>query len=461
MIERYITKHGSVSKSLLILVFFRLIEELWLLPQSAGLAGEDSSNKNFFMSSGVTDSADLIEKGIVAKPPRYSGEEKDWQIWCFRFNSFAAVCGWQDYLDKAKNCTDEIVYDDLGKDAKICAVTVYHFLVQHVDGRALGVVHLVDPPNGLEAWRQLCKEYEPDIGGRLASALRNILRPDWWNDSDDFRKSLITWDNQVLAYERASGEPVSQRIKAAIVMEYAPASVKQAIQLSDPGIREDYARLRDALQHLYDAQRPYTPPHNFTGPSYVSHQGGPQPMEVGAALVAGAFNGKGGKGSGAAVGGQQQFQGDCGYCGKWGHKRIDCRQRQFDEAGKGKGKPKDKGKVKGKFKEKGKDKNKSKNPTGVAAALGQQPAPEPPTKVVAAATYEATIAKADAGGEQKWVMAAIAAAAGDFCKIPAGKVNEYVKVLGDSGSDEHMCPKDFAKHIPLMHLKEKPHHQWH
>ena len=96
----------------------------------------------------------------------------------------------------------------------------------------------MEPPNGLEAWRQLCKEYEPDIGGRLASALRNILRPDWWNDNDDFRKSLITWDNQVLAYERASGEALSQRIKAAIVMEYAPATVKQAIQLSDPGIRE-------------------------------------------------------------------------------------------------------------------------------------------------------------------------------------------------------------------------------
>ena len=335
MIDKHIIKHGSVSKSLLILVFLRLIEELWWLSQSAGPAGEGSSNY-IFMSSAVTDSADLIEKGIVAKPPRYSGEEKDWQIWCFRFNSFAAVCGWQEYMDKAKVCADEIVYEDLGKDAKICAVTVYHFLVQHVDGRALGVVHLVEPPNGLEAWRQLCKEYEPDIGGRLASALRNILRPDWWSDSDDFRKSLITWDNQVLAYERASGEQVSQRIKAAIVMEYAPAAVKQAIQLSDPGIREDYSRLRDALQHLYDAQRPYTPPHNFTGPT--SH-GGPQPMEVGAALVAGAFSGKGGKGSGAAVGGQ--FQGDCGYCGKWGHKKIDCRKRLADEAGKGKGKYKD------------------------------------------------------------------------------------------------------------------------
>ena len=115
----------------------------------------------------------------------------------------------------------EIVsYEELGKNAKICAVTVYHFLVQHVDGRALGVVHLVEPPNGLEVWRQLCKEYEPDIGGRLASALRSILRPDWWNDSEDFRKCLITWDNQVLAYERASGEALAQGIKAAIVMEY-------------------------------------------------------------------------------------------------------------------------------------------------------------------------------------------------------------------------------------------------
>ena len=32
--------------------------------------------------AGIMDNADLIEKGIVAKPPRYSGKEKDRHIWC-------------------------------------------------------------------------------------------------------------------------------------------------------------------------------------------------------------------------------------------------------------------------------------------------------------------------------------------------------------------------------------------
>ena len=75
----------------------------------------------------ITDSADLIEKGIVSKPPRFSGGERDWQIWCFRFLSFAATCGWTEYLEQAKVTAEVIVYDELGQRAKVCATTVYHF----------------------------------------------------------------------------------------------------------------------------------------------------------------------------------------------------------------------------------------------------------------------------------------------------------------------------------------------
>ena len=33
----------------------------------------------------------------------------------------------------------------------------------------------------------------------------------------------------------------------------------------------------------------------------------------------------------------EKFDGECGYCGKWGHKRQDCRKKTYDEKGKGKG----------------------------------------------------------------------------------------------------------------------------
>ena len=33
----------------------------------------------------------------------------------------------------------------------------------------------------------------------------------------------------------------------------------------------------------------------------------------------------------------ERNDGECGYCGKWGHKRADCRRKTFDEKGRGRG----------------------------------------------------------------------------------------------------------------------------
>ena len=49
---------------------------------------------------------------------------------------------------------------------------------------------------------------------------------------------------------------------------------------------------------------------------------------------------KDGKGKGKGEQGKpiskpEQFQGYCGYCDKWGHKRVDCRKRIADAKSKG------------------------------------------------------------------------------------------------------------------------------
>ena len=49
-------------------------------------------------------------------------------------------------------------------DALEIATSLYHILVQTVDGRALQLIHLVQRGNGLEAWRVLCREYQPAVG---------------------------------------------------------------------------------------------------------------------------------------------------------------------------------------------------------------------------------------------------------------------------------------------------------
>ncbi len=38
-----------------------------------------------------------------AKPPRFSGKQEDWPTWAFKVESFAALCGWFEAMEKARS----------------------------------------------------------------------------------------------------------------------------------------------------------------------------------------------------------------------------------------------------------------------------------------------------------------------------------------------------------------------
>ncbi len=109
----------------------------------------------------------------------------------------------------------------------------------------------------------------------------------------------------------------------------------------------------------------------------------------------------------------EQFDGECGYCGKWGHRRADCRKKIYDDKGKGKG-------------------------ASAASAAAEGPS-------VGAVTYE------DWNMEPKpdsWAFAVQV----EFVACSAGTPGERLLILGDSGSDEHLCPVDFADHVAVEPL---------
>ncbi len=103
----------------------------------------------------------LLDSRGFTKPPRFDGRHEHWAAWSFRVESFTSLCGRYDYMDQARQATALI-------DSTSCVGDALEFLVQTVDGRALQLIHLVQRGNGLEAWRVLCREYQPAVGGRFA-----------------------------------------------------------------------------------------------------------------------------------------------------------------------------------------------------------------------------------------------------------------------------------------------------
>ena len=161
----------------------------------------------------------------------------------------------------------------------------------------------------MEAWRSLHREYAPAVGGRFANMLRSVLNPKQWKSGSDFRVALTSWDNLVLEYEQSSKEKLSDHLKIAIILEHTPPRIAESLRLSRADVRENYAALRDALRHLYEATCEYSAQPDF------SQTVGDDLMDVSAATK--------GKGKEKGKGKTPRFEGECGNCGKYGHKRAD------------------------------------------------------------------------------------------------------------------------------------------
>ena len=166
--------------------------------------------------------------------------------------------------------------------------------------------------HGLKAWKELKDEFEPQSGNRAAAVLKAVLKPQ------------NTWQ-----MELASG------------IEHAAENLREVLRAAHESVKATYVGLKTHLREYQVSGRSYRFSTDAQG---VVPGGHGDPMEVDAVLVKGG-KGKGkqkgkakGKGkaktktkedgsTGGASSSAQVFQGERGFCGKWGRKRADCRKR--------------------------------------------------------------------------------------------------------------------------------------
>jgi hypothetical protein len=235
--------------------------------------------------------------------------------------------------------------------------------------------------------------------------LRSVLKPKQRKSGSDFRVALTSWDTLVLEYERCSKEKLSDHLKIAIILEHAPPRIAESLRLSGADVRENYPALRDALRHLYESTREYSAQPDF------SHTVGDDPMDVSAATK--------GKGKEKGKSKNVKFDGECTYCGKYGHRKADCRKRIADEGPKGGGR------------------------SQPAAAATAAASPGAGGTLIGNAAYTEPL-------EENWIFAVGA----EMVVCRAGGPGDRGLVLGDSGADEHLCPPTFAEHVPLEEVDD-------
>ena len=155
---------------------------------------------------------------------------------------------------------------------------LYMSLAMVCKNEALDVVKTVTHKRGFESWRKLSKEYGAPTGTSLHE-YTNLLEYDF-GTTDGFKKRLLKWENQIVDFQKATGEVFSDRLKCAIVLSRSPAPIRTYLRVQNRG---DYGALRVALMNYLKAEDD-------------SH--GTVPMEVGAMKGKKGDRGKQGYGKG-------------------------------------------------------------------------------------------------------------------------------------------------------------------
>ena len=200
----------------------------------------------------------LVDLKGVAKPPPFSGDDADWFEWKFRFTS---VMGLLRVAEEMKFCAamhEPVPFARLGPQAKQKSALLYNLLIALVKGRALAILRGVADSNGLEVWRQLVLEYEPQQAARYSQMLQGVLNPSW-TSSLAFELDLREWEGSLRRYEEAAGVQVPDQIKSAVIAQHVPKAIKRFIKMVPADITADYATLKGAILAFLTRDRAYTP----------------------------------------------------------------------------------------------------------------------------------------------------------------------------------------------------------
>ena len=320
------------------------------------MAQEAASAANGQATSPVLTVGGLIDTKAYGKLKSFDGKEEHWSTWSFVARSYFTLLSpdFANLIELAENQPSGTMrMHALSEPAQVHARTLYHILAQSVDGKALSVMMNVERQNGFEAWKALVDTYQPDLGGRHTSMLMGIISPSWEAVTEgDFLEALENWEVLVRRYQDQATDVVSNATKIAVLMKYSPSSLRGALRTNASMMGGDYDKVKKFIRDWLQSGVSYSSTGEVANPS-AAHQGA-APMDVGAIGYdkkgAGKDKGKkGGKDYGKKGAGKDQdkkggaatarFEGECGFCHKWGHKRRDCWARQQKGKGAGKGKP--------------------------------------------------------------------------------------------------------------------------
>ena len=266
-------------------------------------------------------------KKQYGKAPKFSGQEKDWSDWQWRFLSWASIMRVSGLLESSVTHPGSLATADQASGVARKSQLVFHTLINVLEGKALAMLRNIERGNGFLARRKLHEFYAPAVAGRFMSVLSGLMSIQFRN-TDSFLQDLENWETLVTRYETESREKLSEAVRAAVLLKGLNAKLQEVVRMSGVNVG-DYSEMTVLLKrYVRSGQR------SDTHGSLVSSRGHrDDSMDIG--FVKGKSKGKGkssapkrsGKGSKTGKATDRSRTPEtrtCHKCGRPGHLARDC-----------------------------------------------------------------------------------------------------------------------------------------
>ena len=120
----------------------------------------------------------LVDTRIIDKPGKFSGKSGDWKDWSESFQSFCAAAEEElgESMKAVARLEKTLLTADMTPTQRRHSRQLWSMVVQLLGGKARELRRNVcETGSGLEVWRALHQEYEPQVKNRHAGMLGQIL----------------------------------------------------------------------------------------------------------------------------------------------------------------------------------------------------------------------------------------------------------------------------------------------
>ena len=306
--------------------------------------------------------------------PRYNGEEKHFKDFSFKIHQFVRqVNGFEKFLKWVSEMDSEPVHNDMeifkqrtGYPLEYFNDQLYGILSMITEGAALQIVMNVSENydlRGAQAWYRMTRESAGKTGARLKRLADAVHRPKSIDSYSEAKAQLTSWDTNLKELSKIESQDLSDLTKTTILIHMVPIDLSRAIE-ADKALKtfeEIWAYVMEQIEvRKHWAKNPKKKdPNGMDLDAAEAEEPAPKDYEEPGCHPCSEGDLDTLKGAGKG-----QFQGYCGYCNIWGHKRVDCRKRQADIAKYGKG-------ADGKGKPGGKDAQKGQSAPWQNSGKGQ------------------------------------------------------------------------------------------